>query len=477
MYKLEFTLKQHTPIIHFQHDQDGATLRATEVKPKLDRFIMMKLGKEADTNLVKSNEIYEKGKDIAKNKGWLIDDKKGALDYKIRINNHATKKVIIAARLAKTQPELLNDKGYEVISPSPFFAQEKNFGKELFIRVDPESNTNKDYQFTNPTIADRQLACIDKIGLMTDEKIECLVLCYSLDLLTEINKLMDIFFLSENFGTRQSKGFGSFTIKKINNEPKTYNVSDELTKIFDIVYEKSGTFPLSSVFKEIQNDYKLLKAGKGSPEGYAKSRLFLFFADKYVRWEKRWIKQNLNPITPAGSRSPIFPGYNLKTITNPGTPIDINSTQNWIDAVVRDKKDYPQPVSFNYIRALLGLAEMFDFATSSYNKKIAVKVIVDDIDRFRSPILFKVIESKIYLVANDDVPASLLGTKNVTFKAFKKDNEKVILASEKALTNPPQIPSSFSLREFLDFCLWQDKTNPNKKDTDTNKITTYIRKK
>jgi len=36
MYKLEFTLKQHTPIIHFQHDQDGATLRATEVKPKLD---------------------------------------------------------------------------------------------------------------------------------------------------------------------------------------------------------------------------------------------------------------------------------------------------------------------------------------------------------------------------------------------------------------------------------------------------------
>ena len=40
MYKLEFTLKEHTPIIHFQHDQDGATLRATEVKPKLDRFII-----------------------------------------------------------------------------------------------------------------------------------------------------------------------------------------------------------------------------------------------------------------------------------------------------------------------------------------------------------------------------------------------------------------------------------------------------
>ena len=43
MFQLTFTLKQHTPIIHFQHDQAGATLRATELKPKLDRFIMHKL--------------------------------------------------------------------------------------------------------------------------------------------------------------------------------------------------------------------------------------------------------------------------------------------------------------------------------------------------------------------------------------------------------------------------------------------------
>ena len=35
-------LKQHTPIIHFQWDQKGATLRATEFKPKLDRYIKKK---------------------------------------------------------------------------------------------------------------------------------------------------------------------------------------------------------------------------------------------------------------------------------------------------------------------------------------------------------------------------------------------------------------------------------------------------
>jgi len=37
--ELTVKLKQHTPIIHFQWDQMGATLRATELKPKLDRYI------------------------------------------------------------------------------------------------------------------------------------------------------------------------------------------------------------------------------------------------------------------------------------------------------------------------------------------------------------------------------------------------------------------------------------------------------
>jgi len=42
-FKVEFTLKQHTPLIHFQSDQSGATLRATELKPKLDRFLIEKV--------------------------------------------------------------------------------------------------------------------------------------------------------------------------------------------------------------------------------------------------------------------------------------------------------------------------------------------------------------------------------------------------------------------------------------------------
>ena len=40
MIKLVCELKQQTPMIHFQSKEPGACLRATEVKPKLDRFII-----------------------------------------------------------------------------------------------------------------------------------------------------------------------------------------------------------------------------------------------------------------------------------------------------------------------------------------------------------------------------------------------------------------------------------------------------
>ena len=38
----KYELKQHTMLLHFQ-DESDACLRASEVKPKLDRFIVKKL--------------------------------------------------------------------------------------------------------------------------------------------------------------------------------------------------------------------------------------------------------------------------------------------------------------------------------------------------------------------------------------------------------------------------------------------------
>lgn len=74
-FKVEFTLKQHTPIIHFQSDQPGATLRATELKPKFDRFL----------------KKYAFGGDTPKK--YRIDESKGAFDYKIKITSSNNKTI------------------------------------------------------------------------------------------------------------------------------------------------------------------------------------------------------------------------------------------------------------------------------------------------------------------------------------------------------------------------------------------------
>lgn len=68
-YSLKFELEQHTGLLHFQHVQTGATLRATEVKPKLDRYIAKRYERDA-------------GKSIPK--AWKLGDT-DALNYQLRL--------------------------------------------------------------------------------------------------------------------------------------------------------------------------------------------------------------------------------------------------------------------------------------------------------------------------------------------------------------------------------------------------------
>ena len=74
--KLKVQLEAQSPIIHFQHDQAGATLRASEVKPKLDRFLLNKMEQET-------------GKRVAvlkKDNGYAVmftDKEHNALNYRM----------------------------------------------------------------------------------------------------------------------------------------------------------------------------------------------------------------------------------------------------------------------------------------------------------------------------------------------------------------------------------------------------------
>ena len=79
--KLTATLESQSPMIHFQARETGAVLRASEVKPKLDRFLIKKL--VANSQLT-NEEALKKLKE--KHSEYFQDVKlNDALNYKMRI--------------------------------------------------------------------------------------------------------------------------------------------------------------------------------------------------------------------------------------------------------------------------------------------------------------------------------------------------------------------------------------------------------
>ncbi len=75
-FELKYTLLCQSPIMHFQanrEEQFGAALRATEVKPKLDKFLARKVGDSISPS-------------------WYINGKDGALNYKMHIVRKEPKK-------------------------------------------------------------------------------------------------------------------------------------------------------------------------------------------------------------------------------------------------------------------------------------------------------------------------------------------------------------------------------------------------
>ncbi len=438
MHKLTFTLKQHTPLIHFQPDQQGATLRASEVKPRLDRFIIEKLG----------SGDYKAGAKIAHTNNWLIKGAEyPALDYKMRINSSGHTLFVIASRLIKNQPLLLQLKGYSTIAPSPYFSQEKEIS-DLFEKADPE-DANSDFKFKDDI--DKRLNELDKKGIHSNN-IECRAFSFLPQLLIEINKYICEFFIYENFGCRQSKGFGSFTVEYINKILCDIDHEKRLKDQFKFVFKKNIDYHnLSLLFKQIQEDYKLLKSGQNSP--YAKSKLFLHHLP--IRWEKRKIKQDINSDPITLTVGAITGSVQLKS--NHPPVLDENNSNAWDDP--------NDDLKYRYIRVLLGLTDQMEFLadfnlTSGYGRIPKVKYFIqiksrNSFERYRSPILFKVINNTIYMVGND-VNSELLSTpqnqKYFDFTAKVKVNEKLQDTPIRTLT-PLSTPYSFDLLTFIDFAL------------------------
>ena len=307
--KLELGLKCHAPIIHFQPSTNakGATLRASEVKPKFDKYLWTKEPEELATYEL----LPYKMKFIAKKKKEVIDEKT------------KDKKVDIPLYYAKDQKRMV---------------------------------------ITNPKIV---------------------VTCFDPTLQKLIVKHIKNFFIVTNFGATQGKGYGSFTIidPEKNDQVEQENAEKILMEEFGLktLYKidcnqlSKGLKEIEKIFEVIENFYKIIKGGINH-KGYIKGFLFKYMSDKGIKNEKAALK--------------------TKIIDNPYA-----SKQNKV-------KQGP-PINSHkecYVRALLGLSSSFAFKDQRRQNGGAVDVNIkishagETIERFPSPLTFKVINNIVYII-------------------------------------------------------------------------------
>lgn len=407
MKTLTVTLKQHTPLIHFQPGQYGATLRASEVKPKLDRFILGKLGKE---------EFEE-----AKRKKWLIG--KGdhpALNYKMRIIG----KDVILSPIEGYWGYRRNRNGQEIPIASPMF-----FGNMQNEKDKSKKNIKK---------------CFSKCNDIT-------LTLYSLsdDVIKVVLKYLQSFFLQTNFGTRQSKGYGSFSLvvdEKWKNAVEEVKVKEETMPVYPYFTCKGGEKVL---FNEMEWFHKAIRSGINDCFGerfYMKSLMFAYAKEKGKQWEKKTIKTVFyDQLSDAYNSEDI----NEKELANHNNKSDVltYTSQNEGEFLFKDClglstiERWKKPV-------ISGGRLMYkDFFTLKKGfRKTAEQS--DEIQRMKSPVLLKPIKEngfyKIYIMYND-VPEKFLKS---------KFNISVDCCAENDFL-PLKIYPEFSMEDYFDFIFRQ----------------------
>ena len=124
-------------------------------------------------------------------------------------------------------------------------------------------------------------------SILANKNISVEFLCFNEELKKIIDEYKDYFFIYENFGTRQNKGFGSFL--RANIEDK--KIGEILSKHINPCFSLGSYKDYQNAFLKIDDFYKKLKMGINNP--YFKSLLFRYMCEVHnVGWEKKFIKKN-----------------------------------------------------------------------------------------------------------------------------------------------------------------------------------------
>lgn len=292
MKTLKVTLKQHTPLVHFQHEQYGATLRASEVKPKLDDYIIA----------TEFNNDFQKVKNYLKRGGNISDDdleKKfnngfRALDYQLKIVADGEQKLnVTLGTRPKDVPERQPDGRTKTVTKY----QTDDFPM-LLSNMGGKEDASK------------------LVNLVLHNSIRLEIVLRNSNLYDIIYALLPRFFANTNFGQRSSKGFGSFTVESFTEENEEKKVAwkhlelypndiklmrydvenydfDELEKLFNVIdfYWKCLKSGINYTKRFLNNDGTV---ERHKPNQYIKAFLYTYLKEKGLTWEKRVVKQGLN---------------------------------------------------------------------------------------------------------------------------------------------------------------------------------------
>ncbi|MGC8866153.1 MAG: hypothetical protein ACP5O2_10595 [Bacteroidales bacterium] len=387
MYKLEVTLKQHTPLIHFQWHQEGATLRASEVKPKLDKYLISKI-----------RDIEDKA---------FYNPESKSLKYKLTII--PAEETDNSIRLEITR-DVKNDVTRYKTQLFPFFLS--NMG----------GAANEE----------------DLKNFILNNSLKLIFLTSYQELKNEIiNNICD-FFLTHNFGNRQSKGFGSFYPDEIHLNENWYK-EPKSNFYFTLSFNNRDLNSFRSAFEKIELFYKALRGGinivrNNNNYFYFKSLMFLYAKQKYhALWEKRIIKEKFFISFLNNQRKPNHMADILNFKSNDAfifkDLLGLSTEESWLTYESNIEKQQAQKTHSTY-RIL------------NENKR--------DIERFPSPILFKPIitscpnkyKMKIFIILKQKLIDDYFINKSF---AIIKNNVKERCIY---LDTPPE----FSLKDFLEFC-------------------------
>lgn len=460
-FKLSFKLEQQTPMIHFQHNQSGACLRGSEVKPKLDRFLVYQIGRELEGNRCKNGkssrdydydeDIFKKGIEKAYKEGWLISKNKPkldgtdkiALDYKISFI--AGEKVVKSDTIGQEISKIRNS----------------NFKKDRSLEINGMYFGNMKGKDENKIRAEY------KETVLYTEPIQGTIISFKTILLKMIKEHLPAFFLLHNFGTRQNKGFGSFklvpddTFEKydIQDIIKRYTphafyidyraVDKEVRKNGNYKYLKGGWEEKSRQrLEDINMIYMLIKGGinrksyirngqrkENNNNLYYKGFIFRYYLKKNKEWknEKRFMKEKLE-------------NSNIK-----------------------------HHVEYVYVRGVLGITDNYKVVKQDKDNYIIqnVRVLNTEIERCPSPLTFKVVDEFLFVFPHR-LPEELLENPLFTFQLESPKND--YKDEEDTISIPIDFNCKDFLKEFADDFNYKDFSR-DPENYSSNKIVTSEEKK